>query len=211
MAEPVQKELLKEGEEPIAIQSAGLAVLPVKAPVEVTSVTSSIEQEPVSEESCPELLGRLGIRKNETVSGIVRRVYGVCDPERLALIMEANPHIHDLNRVVPGEVINLPAIPSGFYPAPEWICWVQVAQKDSLEDIYELCRKYPEQLPPIQIFPCWNDREGLTFTAILEKGFTDEQSAQSTITELPRLISSGARIITRWDEDTVFFSTVASR
>lgn len=208
MSVPVEKDLLKKQEEQIAIQSAGVAVLPVKAPVEVSSTT---EKELVPEERYPQLLGRLGIRKNETVSGIVRRVYGDCDPERLRLITEANPHIKNLNRVMPGEVINLPAIPSGFRPAPEWICWVQVAQKDSLEDIYALSRKYPEQLPPIQIFPCWNDREGLTFTVILERGFADEESAQSAIDGLPRLISSGAKIVTKWDEDTVFFSNVASR
>ncbi|HOO89934.1 MAG TPA: AAA family ATPase [Syntrophales bacterium] len=208
MSAPVVKDLAENAKQVIPVQSAAIAALPEKPPAEVSYIT---EKAPVIEEKYPPLLGRLGIRKNETVSGIVRRVYGVCDPERLAVITDANPHIKDLNRVVPGEVINLPAIPSGFYPAPEWICWVQVAQKGSLEDIYALCTTYPGTLPPIQIFPCWNGREGLTFTAIMEKGFTDEESAQRAIDELPRLISSGAKVITKWDEDTVFFSTVASR
>jgi hypothetical protein len=111
---------------------------------------------------------------------------------------------------MPGEVINLPAIPSGFCSAQEWVCWVQVAQKDSLEDVYVLCRKYPRQLPPIQIFPYWNVREGLKFTVILKRGFTDEKSAQNAITGLPRFISSGSKIIKEWDEDTVFFSDMGS-
>ena len=210
-SEPVQKEVLKEQEEePVAIQSAGVAVvavLPVKAPVEVSSTT---EKELLPVESYPELLGRLDIKKDETVSGIVRNVYGGCDPERLKLITEANTHIKDLNRVMPGDVINLPAISSGFCPASEWICWVQVARKDSLEDIYRLYKKYPGQLPPIQIFPYWSGREGLKFAVILKKGFADDKSAQSAITGLPRLISSGAKIIKEWDEDTVFFSDVGS-
>jgi len=205
--EPVEKEVLKEQEGPIAIQYAGVAGLPVKAPVKVSSTT---ERKLLSGGDCPALLGRLNIKKRETVAGIVRSVYGGCDTERLKLITEANPHIKDLNRVMPGDVINLPAIPSGFYPAQEWICWVQVARKDSLEDVYGLYRKYPGQLPPIQIFPYWNGREGLKFAVILKKGFVDEKSAQSAITGLPRLISSGAEIIKEWDEDTVFFSDVGS-
>lgn len=205
--EPVGKEVLKEQERLIAIQSAGAAAVPVKDPVKVLSTTG---RELLSREDCPVLLGRLNIKKSETISGIIRGVYGGCDTERLKLITEANPHIKDLNRVMPGEAINLPAIPSGFCPAQEWICWVQVARKDSLEDVYGLYRKYPGQLPPIQIFPYWNGREGLKFAVILKKSFTDEKSAQSAITGLPRLISSGAKIIKEWDEDTVFFSDVGS-
>jgi len=207
MAEPVQKELLKEEKEPIAVQSAEVVALPEKPPVEVSPTT---EKELLPEESYPQSLGRLGIKKDETVSRIARSIYGDCELKQLKLIKETNPHIENLNRIMPGEVINLPAIPSAFCPASEWICWVMVAQKDNLEDIYRLYKKYPRQLPPIQIFSYWNVREGLKFTVILKKGFTDEKSAQNAITGLPRFISSGAKIIKEWDEDTVFFSDMGS-
>ena len=215
---PAEKGMLKESGNEITTQPVNTVAVPAEVPIETSLALKEplpaenspaepilTEEEILPEESYPELLGHLSIKKNDTIYG------EDCTPERVGLIGKANPRIKDLDRITPGEMVNLPAIPSDFCPASEWICWVLVAQKDNLEDIYRLYKKYPEQLSPIQIFPYWNGREGLKFAAILEKGFVDENSAQSAIAGLPQFISSGAKIIKDWDEGTVFFSNVVSR
>jgi len=221
---PGESEVLKEAQGNGGIKPLGTFTVPERVSMETpfavkeslsiedSSASSSFpEEEIVPIARCPEILGKLQIERNGTICKIAQTVYGRdCTPGTIALIGKANPHIKNLNWVVPGETVNFPALPSDFCPATEWICWVSVAQRDSLGDIYRLYKNYPEQALPVQIFPYWNDREGLKFEVILKKSFADEESAQVAIGELPRIISSGARVITQWDEDTVFFSNVAS-
>ncbi len=223
---PDEGGMLKESENGIAVKPLDTLPVPEKVSMEpLLAVKESLSMENHSAESepslpvkellpskhCPEVLGRLQIEKDETVCKIAQIVYGRdCTPDKIALIRAANPHIKNLDLVIPGETVNLPVFPSDFCPASEWVCWVSVAQKDSLEDVYRLYKNYPKRSVPIQIFPYWNDREGLKFEVILKKSFADEESAQRAIAELPQIISSGAKIITHWDENTVFFSSVVS-
>ena len=222
---PAEKGMSKKSGNEITTQPVNTVAVPAEVPVEVSLAVKDplpMENHPVDPvlvakeflpgESYPKSLGQLSIKKYDTICKIAEIIYGGdCTPERIELMEKANPHIENLDRVISGEIVNFPAVPSDFCPASEWICWVLVAQKDSLEDIYRLYKKYPEQLSPIQIFPYWSSREGLKFAAILKEGFADEKSAQRAITGLPQFISSGAKIIKDWDEDTVFFSNVVSR
>ena len=185
--------------------------LHVASPVEddPPRVVSPAEEEPRRAERCPESLGWLTVKRDGTICKIIRGVYGVeCTPDRIALIRKANPHIQNPDRVAPGTMLNLPAVSSDFRPAPG-AYRVAVARRDNLEDVYGLYKQYLAQLPPIQVFSHWNEREGMQFDVILKKNFTTEQSAHIAIAELPPSISSGARILKDWGKDTVFFSTAA--
>ncbi|MBW2559493.1 MAG: AAA family ATPase [Deltaproteobacteria bacterium] len=174
-------------------------------------MVSSAEAATPGAEQCPESLGWLIVKRDGTICKAIRGVYGgECTPERIALIQKANPHIQDPDRIEPGAMLKLPAVPSDFRPAPESGCWVAVARRNNLEDAYGAYWGYCGQLPPIQVFPHWNGCEGLQFDVIMKKGFAEEGAARSAIAELPPSISSGARIIKGWEKDTVFFSTVAA-
>ncbi|TFG91739.1 MAG: hypothetical protein E4H15_05245 [Syntrophobacterales bacterium] len=174
-------------------------------------VISPAEEEPLHAERCPESLGWLIVKRDGTICKVIRGIYGRgCTPDRIALIRKANPHMQNPDRVEPGAMLKFPAVPYNFRPASEGVCWVAVARRDNLEDAYGLYEQYLDQLPPIQIFPHWNEREGLQFDVILKNCFVDEGAARSAIAELPSSISSDARIVKDWDKDTIFFSTVAS-
>ena len=199
---------------------SGVALQPVEAvalPIKVSPQAGSLaEEEPLHAERSPESLGWLIVKKDATICRAIRAVYGSeCTPDHIALIRKANLHIQNPDRVAPGVMLKLPAVPSDFRPAPERGCWVAVARRDNLEDAYGLYyglyQQYLGQLPPIQIFSHWNGREGLQFDVILKEGFADEKSARSAIATLPLSISSDAKIIKDWDKDTIFFSNVAFR
>ncbi len=207
-------------------QPVDAVAIPVKVPPQAAPLTapgpahaerypsqaiSHAEEEPPPAERPPESLGWLIVKRDGTICKVIRGVYGGdCTPERIALMRKANPHIQNPDKVEPGAMLKLPAVPSDFRPALERCCRVAVARRDNLEDAYGVYRGYLGHLPSIQVFPHWNGREGLQFDIILKEGFADERSARGAIAELPPSVSSGARIIKGWDKDTVFFSTVAS-
>ena len=205
-----------------ALQSVNAVAIPMKVPPRMVTrveeerppaeryspqAISHAEAKPLHAERCPESLGWLVIKRDGTICKVIRGVYGCeCTEDRIALIRKANPHIQNPDRITPGAMLKLPAIPSDFSPGRG--CRVSVALRDNLEDAYGIYRQYLGQVPPIQVFPHWNGREGLQFDVILKRGFADEGSARSAIAALPASISSGARIIRGWEKDTVFFSMV---
>lgn len=220
----------KRSERGVALQSTDVVAIPAKGPLQEFSAAvpveegvpaipaevppsevSPSEEEPPRAEMCPDSLGWLIVKRDGTICKVIRGVYGCeCTTDRVALIRKANPHIGNPDRVEPGAMLKLPAVPSDFRPPPGGGRWVAVARRDNLEDAYGVYREYLGQLPPIQVFPNWNGREGLQFDVILKERFADEKHAHNAIAKLPPSISSGARIIGDWDEDTVFFSTLAS-
>ena len=214
-------EVPKESAGGIALRPMDRVAIPMKVPpqqplltahvkIPPPTVSSAEAAAPSSTAECPESLGWLVVKRDGTICKVIRGVYGgKCTPERIALIRKTNPHIQDPDRVEPGGMLKLPAIPSGFRPAPEG-CRVAVARRDNLEDAYGVYRGYLGQLPSIQVFPHWNGREGLQFDVILKEGFADEEAARRAIAGLPPSVSSDARIIKDWDRDTVFFSMVPS-
>ncbi|MDI6615624.1 MAG: hypothetical protein QME27_02830, partial [Syntrophaceae bacterium] len=141
----------------------------------------------------------------------IRGVYGIdCIDSRVALIHQANPHVHDPDRIEPGAMLKLPAVPADGTPAADGGCWVALARSDNLEDAYGLYRGYREQGLSAQVCSHWNGRDGLRFELILKGRFAGEGAARRAIGALPPSVSSGARIITEWDRDTVFFSTITA-
>lgn len=155
----------------------------------------------------PRTLGRLKVKKGWIVSRMIETVYGSCDSEYLRLVGEANPHIRNLNHVRVGDVIKFPVIPAGHEPPP-WNYWVQVAKKEKLSEVYGLFYQYLEKTHSMQILPYWNDREGLNFLILFKRGFVDKTSALEAIDKLPPDISHNAKIVLRWNENTVLFANL---
>lgn len=160
-------------------------------------------------ESCPESLGWLIVKKDETICKVIRGLYGTdCTGDRIALVRKANPHINNPDLIEPGTMLKFPATPADCSSLLKGGCLVVLARRDNLEDAHTAYRSYLGKTDPIQIFPHWDRREGLQFDVILKKGFTNESAARNAIDRLPSPIDSEARVIHSWDDNTVFFSTV---
>jgi general secretion pathway protein A len=87
-----------------------------------------------------ETLGTLNLRRNETISGLIHKVYGNYSNKNFRAIILANPHIVDPDLVEVGRPIQLPAIPVGVKPLIKNVWWVKIAEKGSLQEGFDLLR-----------------------------------------------------------------------
>jgi hypothetical protein len=180
---------------PEQISQKSVAEAAVKAENEVQSPPKKM----------PDLLGDLRMKKGKTVWWMIHDFYGDVDPKQLRAFALANPHIQNLNRVRAGERVALPAIPAKSSPFPPGNFWVQLAQGDNIDRMYDAYKHYETIVPNVRFVPYWNDRDGLVFAIYLKDGHPDMDSALAEVKKLPKLISAKAKVSTNFTEDTVFF------
>ena len=154
----------------------------------------------------PDLLGTLNLRRNETISGLIQRVYGNYSNKNFRSIILANPQIEDPDRVEVGHPIRFPAIPAGVVPLNKGSWWVRIAEKNSLHDALDLLRNYPESAPPARLIPYWSQATGMRFAVILKSLFASPEAAQSQLRLLPTGLAAGAQVLASWGERNVFFA-----
>lgn len=162
-------------------------------------------QIPVPEKTMPDLIGKLTIKDGEIVWRIMEDIYGEFSNEVFQKVVLANPHIKNLNKIMTGSVLNLPAIPVDSNPLPSGKYLVQVATDEDIRAIYELFNGYKELLPSLEFLPYWNKSEGMVFAIFLKNGYENMESAKTIIDKLPHTIASNARIIEKLDDGTLFF------
>ena len=179
----------------------------VAEPVKADAIPSIPAPAPVMQENTfPPLLGLLTLNRKETIGGMIQRVYGEYTNEYLRLLTEANQNMSDPNRLVTGQVIRFPAIPTKAMPVEPNICWVEVASMQDLREAYEYLTDYPSDRPPIRLIPYWNRQEGLKFALVDKKLFADEASARDYLKRLPPGVASTAEIRSDWGADPVLFA-----
>jgi hypothetical protein len=154
----------------------------------------------------PKVLGRMIVESGETVYGMLFRVYGAYDEEQLQAFVRANPRIKNINMLLKGDIVTLPAVSVGTNPLPPEQSWVAVATKGSLGEAYESLRRYSQAEGGVRLFPSWNPREGMVFDVLIRKGFPDEKAAGAFIQRLPAEFPPGARVIAKWTEGTEFYA-----
>ncbi len=172
--------------------------IPVK---EVVTTQNEIQRQ----KKIPDLLGNLTLKKGRTVWWLLYDFYGDFNSVQLEAVALANPHIKDLNRVNAGEAVKLPAIPAESKPLLPGKLWVQVANSENIDEIYELYKNYEFTLPSLRFLPYWNSREGLVFAIFLKDGYPDMESALDVVRKLPQPLASSAKVLARLEDDTIFF------
>jgi len=193
--EPVSTEALP----PAAVPAPALET-PKPAP-EVAALRATVQSpRPM------ETLGTLNLRRNETISGLIHKVYGNYSNKNFRAIILANPHIVDPDLVEVGRPIQLPAIPVGVKPLIKNVWWVKIAEKGSLQEGFDLLRTYPESAPPARLIPLWQPATGLRFVVILKQLFSSPEAAGLRVTLLPPSLSASGEVMGSWGEETVFYA-----
>jgi hypothetical protein len=157
-------------------------------------------------EPAPSILGNVKVKKDDFLATMIRTFYGAYSPDILASVIAANQNIKNPNHIIVGQTIRFPALSVQPVFTENNACWVEVAKKQNLEDAYRFLRTYPVEAPPICLVPYWNMDEGLNFSVLYKQGFKDEETARISLANLPDAFSSDAQVISKWSEDTVFFS-----
>jgi len=175
-----------------------------KTPVSeaVAKVTREI---PTPPKKMPELLGELKLKSGRTIWRMLNDFYGDFDRGQLKSVVNANPHIKNMNRVHAGETIRLPALPSSSNPLASAKYWIQVAGGGNLEEVYESYRNYDSASPSLRFLPYFNGREGLVFSIFLKNGFDSQDAAANMIRQLPQPLAGTAKVVNGLTTDTVFF------
>jgi len=153
-----------------------------------------------------ETLGTLNLRRNETISGLIHKVYGNYSNKYFRAIILANPHIVDPDLVEVGRPVQLPAIPVGVKPLIKNVWWVKIAEKGSLQEGFDLLRTYPDSAPPARLIPFWQPATGLRFVVILKQLFNSPEAAELQLKLLPPSLSAAGEVMGSWGEQTVFYA-----
>ena len=151
-------------------------------------------------------LGRLTLKRRETLSRIIRQVYGGFNSSYLKSFIIANPEIENPDRVTVGQIISLPAIPTEVAFGERDVWWLKVDERDTLEAAFKILRNLPDGSPPVRLIPYWTPAAGSRFAVVLDKLFKDEKSARIRQEQLPTELASGSAIFSGWDKKTVFFA-----
>ena len=178
-----------------------------QSPVIATAAESSTET-PSFEKKLPMVLGQVALRHKGTLWGLIEDVYGIFDYKYkyLQILTQANTFIKDPDYVEVGLLISVPAIPATVKPLPVEVWWVNLDEKDSLDEAINILRAYPKNAPPIRIIPYWSSISGLKFAVLLREYFFDETSALAKLKKMPPSLATGGKVLSMWEKDIVFYA-----
>ena len=200
LEDPVGDQQMMRPPEPTTEESKA----PVVASVDFKS--GNIETQKLPATGYSSILGQLILEPNETLSRIIRAVYGRFNSKYFKSIIVANPEIIDPDRVDVGQIISLPAIPALVKPLNIPVWWIKLDDRDSLEAAFNFVRNRSKSLPDVRLIPHWNPSDGTRFAVVLNKLFKNEYAARNHLQRLPAKMASKSTIFSRWDEDTVYFA-----
>ena len=154
----------------------------------------------------PEVLGTLKLKRNETISGLINKIYGNYSNKHFRSIILANPDITDPDILMIGRSIQVPADPVSVKPLNKEVWWVKIGEWPVLQEAFELLRAYPDSAPPVRLVPCWQPATGLRFIVVLKQIFNNPDAAQLQLKYLPPNVAASGQVIRSWGEKTVFFA-----
>ena len=172
----------------------------------VETVTDDIQTGSTPAPTPSSILGQITLRRDETLSRIIQRVYGNFNSKYFKSFILANPDIEDPDRVEVGQIISLPAIPAEVAPADRPVWWVKVDETDLLEDAYNVLRNYPDNSPSMRLIPYWTPENGTQFSVVLKRLFKDEQTARNELAFMPAGLLSNPEVVSSWDRKSVYFA-----
>jgi phage tail protein X len=156
----------------------------------------------------PDNIGQISMPKKRTIWWTIHNIYGETDQVIMKKVYAMNPHIQDRNVIYEGTIITLPAIPAEAKPVDHDDVIVALDSGQDLESMYNIFRNNPDEqmLPPLMFFSFWDKKKGFEFALIIDQKFKNKESAEEFINKLPPIFAARTKILSRWDEDTVFFN-----
>jgi general secretion pathway protein A len=180
---------------PVGLQDPNESSMPQKTSPETSRSLPDPKPHP------PEILGEITMKYGDTLETLIRKVYGHLDQQYLKAVMQSNPHITDKDNVAVGRPVNFPTLPFRVGILQKNGPWVQVDERNTLKDAYQVLMTLARNLPPLCMVPHWNSRDGLRFGILLKDCCVDEQAAEVALRGLPQSLASNARILNKWGDD----------
>ena len=178
----------------------------IQVAVVAAAVTDDIQAVSPPAPTHSSILGQITLRRDETLSKIIQRVYGNFNSKYFKSFILANPDIEDPDWVEVGQIISLPAILVEVTPPDRLVWWVKVDETDKLEDAYNVFRNYPDRSPSMRLIPFWTPENGTQFSVVLNTLFKDEQTARNELSLMPAGLLSNSEVVSSWDVKSVYFA-----
>ncbi len=185
---------------------------------------SSFKRAASKKAAAPSVLGQLSLREDTNLWKLCRNIYGSVDQNLFRTFIRANSEygiwelvekqvrknhgIENVQIMEHNKNIIIPAITASGNNMINAI-WVEIARAKTLQEGYDLLGTYAGNMPRVMLFPFWNPREQMVYALLLKDRFSDRNIAQKAIEKLPSPMIRGARIIDRWDDDTIFYHRVS--
>ena len=140
---------------------------------------------------------------------MVRRLYGPYsfNDENVAKVLAVNPGLKNPNQLSVGQKIKFPTILVPLTPQAADVWWVKIVSLDNIQSAYRFLRVYSKWSPPMLIIPSRDDDGRILFNVLLQQYFTDKESAQATVRQLPDSITGVARILEGLDPNKYYYWT----
>jgi len=184
----------------------GAVDVPQEAAAKITAVPVSEKEAMASRLSYPALLGQVKVVQDAFVWTIIEDIYGRCNVRMMRLVADVNPHIKNLDKIVAGDIVNVPTIPAQpSIKATGERYHVEIARFTDLEKALRAYRRYKAGVFPVTMLPHWSER-GLQFSLLLKNDFNDEAEAKRALEAVPSEIAAEGKIIAEWTPGTVFFT-----
>ncbi len=180
-----------------------VAVAAVPSPPELI-----IPENKTLEMKMPKILGVLTAKKGMNLWQTSKNIYGEVNQDVITKVNKANAHISNKNLLRVGEKIIIPAIPAAVKPIPEGSLIVILKNGKDIKSVYNYFydASNNKNMPPTVFLSFWNRKNGLTFTVALDQSFGSLQETQAAISKLPDNNAAEAKIVSQWNENTIFFN-----
>jgi general secretion pathway protein A len=154
----------------------------------------------------PAYIGRLEVEQGTTLFNILQNIYGNSGIKVTQTVMSAN-QIDKSLKIKAGAILNFPAIPVAV-KIEEGKYFIQVKSGKDMGNIYNffLKKSNERKITKSVFFPYWNEKEGMTFAVVIDECFDSQLSAQNRMNKLSPEIKENAKIISKWDANTVFIN-----
>lgn len=143
-------------------------------------------------------LGFVTMMPGESISVMIRQVYGVYDKANLKKVLAANDDIRDVDAIAVGSRIRFPVIEPEERVLPTNLYWITMDSAADLGTAYGLLRKYRFFNLDLRILPAATSA-GLAFAVVLEKPFAQIEEAEATLVGLPLTLQKQSGLLVAGD------------
>ncbi len=146
----------------------------------------------------PEILGKVNVSGEETLSRMIYLVYGPLSSfkeKNMETFLMANPQIRDPDLLQPGDVITFPVVQLEMQSLPPETWRIELTRKNTLEEAYDAMLRYSSLENKTRLFPLPNDTGGIQFVIVVRKGFPSWDAAWEELQRMPAAVTAEADVV----------------
>ncbi len=146
------------------------------------------------------LLGELKIKQGDSLSRMIKRVYGDFNSELLQKVTAANQHLRDTDLIPVGTVIRFPAASRPYRAVNQPGYRLLLDTETTLVDADLFLKGCFAAAFDVRLAPVWSPQHGLTFMIISVDDYRGEEAAMAVLRKLPTNLASTATVVHGWED-----------